>query len=70
MLQHRGERHGQRLPEFADRRRTLAKPLEHAPTTRVGECAEDPIQVQPWVHHIVKHMLEYGVQSGNSQATT
>ena len=68
MLQHGGERHGQRLPELADRRRTLAKPLEHAPATGVGEGAEDPIQVQFWVHHVVKHMLEYGATPGNSQA--
>ena len=70
VLQHRGERHGQRLPEFADRRRTPAKPIEHPPATGVGECAEDPIQVQLWIHHIVKHTLEYGAAPGNSQAIT
>ena len=66
MLQHSGERHGQRLPELADRRRTLAEPFEHAPTPRVGECVEDPVQLR--VQHIVKHMLEYGAPPDNSQA--
>jgi hypothetical protein len=70
MLQDGGQRHGQRLRELADRRRTLAEPLEHPPSAGIGERVENPVQVQFRVQHIVKHMLEYGVPYGNSQAIT
>lgn len=68
MLQDGSERHRQRSPEFADRRRTLAEPLEHAPTARVGERVKDPVQLR--FQHIVKHTLEYEEPRPNSQAIT
>ena len=63
VLHDRGERHGQRPAELADRGRPLAEPLQHEPSPGIGERVEDAVQVR----RIVKHMLEYSRPRPNSQ---
>ena len=52
LLDDRGERHGERPAELADRRRALAEPLHHGAPAGVRERLEDPVE-------LVKHVLEY-----------
>jgi hypothetical protein len=53
MLHDRSERHGQRLPKFADLSRILAEPFQHESATRIGERMGNAVQLR----HIVRHML-------------
>jgi len=57
VLQDGGQRHVQRLTEFAHRRRAAAEPFDHEAPAGIGQRLEHPIQIG----RIGKHALEYSV---------
>jgi hypothetical protein len=60
VLEHSGQRHGERLRELRHRGRSAREPLDHLAPARVGERTEHAIEGGALVRHVLKYCRRSG----------